>query len=107
MIQKTKKGSPVNWKPTTADPNERRNPIYSKDHGNFVRLQKTFTRLVLLRNDPNRNVINLSKYSFLKGQYNLLNKNLNFCTTPRYYNKEKLKRDIKTFTWKIKLKKHS
>ena len=26
----------------------------------------------------NRNVINLSKYSFTKGQHNLLNENLNF-----------------------------
>ena len=30
------------------------------------------------------NVINLSKYSFTKGQYNSLNKNFNFCATSRY-----------------------
>ena len=35
-----------------------------------------------------------------------MNKNLNFCPTPGYYNKEKLKRDIKTFTRKIKLREH-
>ena len=33
-----------------------------------------------------------------------MNKNLNFCPTPGYYNKEELKRDIKTFTGKIKLR---
>ena len=56
-------------------------------------------RSILLRNDPNGNLINLYKYSFTKGQYNLLNKNLNFCPTPGYYNNEELKRD----TRKIKI----
>ena len=87
-----------------ADPNKRRNRIYSKNHGNFIRLRKIIARSILLRNDPNGNLINLSKYSFTKGQYNLLNNNLNFCPTPRHYNKEELKRDIKTFTRKIKLR---
>ena len=35
-----------------------------------------------------------------------MNKNLNFCLTPGYYNKEELKRDIKTFTREIKLREH-
>ena len=49
---------------------------------------------------------NLSKYSFIKGQCNLLNKNLNFCQTTGYYNKEELKPDIKSFTRKTKLTGH-
>ena len=69
-----------------------------------MRLPKTFTRSIPLRNDSNGNVINLSKYSFTKRQYNLLNKNLNFCQTPGYYKKEELKRNIKAFTKKLKLK---
>ena len=32
--------------------------------------------------------------------------NLTFCPTPGYYNKEKLKSDIKTFTRKIKLREY-
>ena len=65
---------------------------------------KKVTRLIFLRNNPSRNVINLSKNSFIKGQYNLLNKNLNFCPKPGYSNKEELKRDVKSFTRKIKLR---
>ena len=47
--------------------------IYSKNHDNFIRLRKTIIMSILLRNDPNGNVINLSKYSFSNGQNNLLN----------------------------------
>ena len=47
--------------------------IYPKNHDNFIRLGKTIIMSILLRNDPNGNVINLSKYSFAKGQNNLLN----------------------------------
>ena len=35
-----------------------------------------------------------------------MNKNLNFCLTPGYHNKEELKRDIKTFTREINLREH-
>ena len=48
----------------------------------------------------------VSKYSFTKGQPNLLNKNLNFCPTLIYYYKEAQKRDIKNFTGKIRLRGH-
>lgn len=48
------------------------------NHGNLVRLRKTITWSVLYRNDTNGNVTNLSKFSFTKGRYNLLNINLNF-----------------------------
>ena len=94
------------WRPTAADPNKRRNRIYSKNHGNLIRLRKTITRSILLRNNPNENVINLSKYSFTNEQYSLLNKKLNFFPTPWYYNKEELKQDIKSFTRKIKSRGH-
>ena len=98
-IKKRRRGLQKNWKPTAADPNKRRSRIYSKNHGNFIRLRKAITRSILRINDPNGYVINSSKYSFTKGQYNLLNKNLNFCPTPGYYNNEELKRD----TGKIKI----
>ena len=38
------------------------------------------------------------------GQYNILNKNLNFCPTPHYYNKKLLKDNMCTFHKKITLK---
>ena len=41
---------------------------------------------------------------FTKGQYNLLNKNLNFYVTPGHYNKSILKKDLESFNRKIDLK---
>ena len=41
------------------------------------------------------NVTNLSKYSFTKNQFKVLNKNLNFCLTPGYYSKKEIKTEIK------------
>ena len=56
------------------------------------------------RFDPKRNIINFSKHSFTNGQYDLLNKNLNFCPTTGHYNKGILKKDLESFNRKIKLK---
>ena len=39
-----------------------------------------------------------------KGQFDLLNKNLNFCPAPGHYNKSILKKDLESFNRKIKLK---
>ena len=41
------------------------------------------------------NVTNLSKYSFTKNQFKVLNKNLNFCLTPGCYSKKEIKTEIK------------
>ena len=54
--------------------------------------------------DPSGNVVNLSKHSFTKPQYELLNKNLNFCPKPSKFNIQTFKEDIKKFKRKIKLK---
>ena len=42
----------------------------------------------------------------LKQQYNILNKNLNFCPTPARYKELYEKRDIKNFSRKMKLRGH-
>ena len=52
---------------------------------------------------PNGNIINLSKHSFTKEQYDLLNKYLNFCHLPGDYKKSTLKKDLESFNRKIKL----
>ena len=49
-------------------------------------------------------MISLSKHSFTKRQYDLLNKNLNFCLTPGHYNKSILKKDLESFNGKVTLK---
>ena len=43
---------------------------------------------------------------FSKYQYELLNKNLNFCPTPERYNKNEVINDFKEFKRKIKLNIH-
>ena len=50
--------------------------------------------------------MNLSKHNFSIPQFQLLNKNLNFCPTPGNYDSTAFKHDIKKFTRKIKLKAH-
>ena len=50
--------------------------------------------------------MNLSKHKFSIPQFQLLNKNLNFCPTPGNYDSTAFKHDIKKFTRKIKLKAH-
>ena len=64
--------------------------IYSKSYGNIVNLQKAISRAAWYRDEPDGNVINLSKHSFTKKQFKVLNKNLNFCPTPGYYNKKEI-----------------
>ena len=73
--------------------------------------KKTISRDAQYSNDPYRNVINLSKHSFtvlnksIKFiQFKVLNKNLNFCPTPGYYNKREIETDTKKFERKVKLK---
>ena len=55
--------------------------------------------------DPEGNV-NLTAFSFSKGEYKLLNKNFNFIPTPKVYNKNKLDNDLNNFFTPIKLKAH-
>ena len=50
--------------------------------------------------------MNLSNKKFSKAEYNLLNKNLNFCPSPGKYNKKTFEKDIDAFTRRIKLKAH-
>ena len=52
----------------------------------------------------NKNIINLTKHSFTKTEYKLLNKNLNFISTPKLYNKNELDADLNDFFRRIKLK---
>ena len=67
-------------------------------------IRKGISRTIQHRSDPNRNIINLSKHSFTKGQCDLLNKKLNFCPTPEHYNKSLLRKDFEIFNKKIKSK---
>ena len=79
--------------------------IYSKSYnGSIANLRKTISRAARYRYERDGNVINLSKHSVTKKQFKVLNKNLNFCPTPEYYNKKEIKSDTKKIERKIKLK---
>ena len=82
-----------NWRSRAANPNKRHNRIYSKNHGNFIRLRKTTDRSILFRNDANGNVINLITH--LQKDSVIIEQKLNFCSTSGYHNKEESKHDVK------------
>ena len=63
--------------------------------------EKQFQKTIPCRDDPECNVINLSKYLFTKNQSKVLNKN--YCPTPGYYNMKEIKTEIKNFENKIKV----
>ena len=75
-----------------------------KYYGNIINLRKTISRAARERDDPDGNVINLSKHPFTKKQFSILNKILNFCPMPGNHNKKEIKTDIRNFETKIELK---
>ena len=70
--------------------NKKCSPILSKNYANIVNIRKTISRASRYRDDPDGNVMNLSKHSFTKKQFKVLSKNLIFCPTPGYYNKKEV-----------------
>ena len=53
------------------------------------------------QSDPNGNLINLTKHSFIKTEFKLLNKNLNFVPAPKVYDKNELDADLNDFFKRI------
>ena len=49
-------------------------------------------------------IINLSKKTFTKATFQLLNKNFNFIPTPKVYNKHKVNKELESFYRLLKLK---
>ena len=81
----------------------RRNGILK--YGN-KKLGKTIPDNTKFALDPYNTVHNLSSKSFSKYEYQLLNKNLNFCPTPNIFNKTILNQEVNKFYRRIKLKAH-
>ena len=77
---------------------------HQRNHENFGNLWKAIEKSVRHQSDPNRNIINITKHSFIKTEYKLLNKNLHFIPTPKVYNKNELDADLNDFFRHIKLK---
>ena len=64
------------------------------------------SKLTGLQSDPVGNVINLSNKHFTKDVYKILNKNLNFVSTIKDFNKKLLDGKVNDFYRRIKLKAH-
>ena len=56
------------------------------------------------QSDPLGHVLNLSKKTFTKATFQLLNKNFNFIPTPKIYNKHKVNKELESFYRLLKLK---
>ena len=81
--------------------------IYQRNHENFDNLWKTIEKSIRHQSDQNGNIINLTKLSFKKADYKLLNKNLNFIPTPKVYNKNGANADLIDSFRRIKLNEYS
>ena len=58
---------------------------HRRNNQNLNKLRRTTEKLIQYQHDPSGNVINLSKSSFSKNVYRLLNKNLNFVPTGKIF----------------------
>ena len=76
-----------------------------KNHLDINLIQrKALEKSLRHQSDSNGNIINLTKHSFTKTEYKLLNKNLNFIPSPKVFNKNKLDADLNDFFRNMKLK---
>ena len=80
--------------------------VHRRNKENLDKLWRTIEKSVQYQHDPAGNVTNLSKFSFSKNVYRLLNKILNFVLTGKVYNKTQLKYDLNIIFRRIKLKGH-
>ena len=68
----------------------------TKLHIQFYLIQFNSSLFTKNPKDPNGNVVNLSK-SFSLNIFKILNKNLNFCLRPSYFNQTQLQHDLDSF----------
>ena len=68
------------------------------------KLKKTFRLNVKTKSGPFGNIVNLFDNLFLKSQFSLLHKILNFCPRPNEYNKQNINKDLVKFTVMLNLR---
>ena len=73
---------------------------------NFFKLWRKTEESIWYKSDPERNVVDVKAFSFPKSKYDLLNKNLNFISKPKVYNKKEVDNDLNKFFRLTKLKTH-
>ena len=90
--------------PTTKYGNNKHDKLHKANHENIKKLWRTVENTTRYQSDPIGHVINLSKKTFTKDTFQLLNKNLNFIPTSKVYNKDKLNKELESFYRLLKLK---
>ena len=68
------------------------------------KLKKTFRSNVKTKSGPFGNIVNLFDNLFLKSQFSLLHKILNFCPRTNEYNKQNINKDLVKFTVMLNLR---
>ena len=76
---------------------KRRYTANTKYHASINHIRKAIGRTQRYRNDPLSKIVNLSEKTFTYNEFNLPNKDLNFCSTPGKYNKSRCTHDIYDF----------
>ena len=76
---------------------KRRYTANTKYHASINHIRKAIGRTQRCRNDPLNKIVNLSEKTFTYNEFNLPNKDLNFCPTPGKYNKSRCTYDIYDF----------
>ena len=94
----------LHTRPTTKCRNHNRYKFYRTNHANTKKLWRTVEETTGNQFGPIGNVINLSNKTFTKKTFQLLNKNLNFITTPSIFNKYQLNNELDDFFRLIKTK---
>ena len=69
--------------------------IYRRNHENFGNLRKIIEKSIRHQSDPNGNTINLTKHSFTKAEYKILNKNFKLYTNTKSIQQKRTRRRFK------------
>ena len=103
-MKKRRDGLQQQRRPTIKYGNNKHDKLQKANHENIKKLWRTVENTTRQESDPIGHVINLSKKTFTKGTFHLLNKNLYFIPTPKVYNKYKLNEELESPYRLLKLK---
>ena len=92
-----------NRKPNRKNRNAGCNFIHRRSDVNLFQLRRKIEESIRFKSDPEGNAVNLTAFLSQKVNVKLLNKNLDFTTTLKVYNKNKLDNNLNNLSRLIKL----
>lgn len=75
----------------------KRDNIHRRDNENIKKPWRTIENTIRFQSDPTGKVVNLSKKSFSRETFRLLNKNLHFVSAPKVYDNCRLNEEMQIF----------